>query len=178
MLFSKFILISLSTIKKQVTLDLDFDLELDFVLVGISSALRDYRLCHFIYKHTGLAFRRGKEDYLDHKGYVKEKDRDEMDYHIIFEKTKQRGVSKHYYTIYRYCDSNFEYEFYLLNNRSVEGMMLIPELPTFDYFLMIKHYIDPDDLRSLLEELKGINEVILAKELDPTTLKSKENLIF
>ncbi|MFD2596114.1 IPExxxVDY family protein [Sphingobacterium griseoflavum] len=168
----------MSTIKKQVTLDLDFDLELDFVLVGISTALRDYRLCHFIYKCTGLAFRRGKEDYVDHKGYLKEKEKDEMDYHIIFEKTRQRGLIKHYFTIYRYCDINFEFEFYLLNNRSIEGSLLVPELPNFDYFLMIKHYIDTEDLRLLLEELKGINEVMLTKELDPTSLKSKENLIF
>jgi len=167
-----------SITKRHLTLDLDFDLELDFVLVGISSSLRDYRLCHFISKNTGLAFKRGKEDYLDHKGYVKEKDRDEMDYHIIFEKTKQKGTLTHYFTIYRYCDSNFEFEFYLLNNRSSEGGLLVPELPNFDYFLIIKHYIDPEDLKALMDEVKAINEVMFTKELDPTSLKSKENLIF
>ncbi|WDF69313.1 IPExxxVDY family protein [Sphingobacterium oryzagri] len=168
----------MSITKKHLTLDLDFDLELDFVLVGVSSSLKDYRLCHFIYKHTGLAFVRGKEDYIDHKGYVKEREKDEMDYHIVFEKIKRKGVTKHYFTIYRYCDPNFEFEYYLINNRSIEGTSLVPELPNFDYFLIIKHYIDPEDLRALLEDLKSINEVMLTKELDPTSLKSKENLIF
>lgn len=168
----------MSITKKHLILDLDFDIELDFALVGISSPLRDYRLCHFLYKHTGLAFLRGKEDYIDHKGYLKEKDPDEMDYHIIYEKSKQKTLFKHYFTIYRYCDSSFEFEFYLVNNRSLEGVLLLPELPNFDYFLIIKHYIDRHDLRTLLSEIKNINEVILVKKLDPASLKSKENLIF
>jgi hypothetical protein len=167
-----------SITKKHLTLDLDFDIELDFVLIGISSPLRDYRLCHFLYKHAGLAFVRGKEDYIDHKGYAKEKERDEMDYHIVYEKNKQKKLLKHYFTIYRYCDDNFEFEFYIINNRSLEGTFLLPELPNFDYFLIIKHYIDRDDIHTLLEEIKDINEVILAKKLDPASLKSKENLIF
>ncbi|MGO1243526.1 MAG: IPExxxVDY family protein [Sphingobacterium sp.] len=168
----------MSVTKKHLILDLDFDLELDFVLVGISSSLRDYRLCHFIFKQTGLAFVRGKEDYLDHKGYVKVKDQEEMDYHIVFEKRKQKTVDKNYFSIYRYCDTHFEYEYYLLNNRSVDGGYLIPELPNFDYFMLIKHYIDKDDLQKLMDQIKDVKEVILTKELDPTSLKSKENLIF
>ena len=173
-LFSK----TVSIIKKHTTLDLDFELELDFVLIGISSSLRDYRLCHFLYKHTGLAFVRGKEDYVDHKGYLKDKERDEMDYHIVYEKNKQKEIIKHHFTIYRYCDENFEFEFYIINNRSLEGTHLVPELPNFDYFLIIKHYIDRDDLHNLVQEIKHINEVMLTRKLDPASLKSKENLIF
>lgn len=168
----------MSTIKRHLTLELDFDTELDFILIGISSSLRDYRLCHFLYKHVGLAFARGKEDYVDHKGYIKEKDKDEMDYHIVYDRNKQKTLVKHYFTIYRFCDPNFEFEFYLINNRSLEGTSLIPELPNFDYFLIVKHYIDQEDIRALLEQIKGINEVMLAKKLAPASLKSKENLIF
>jgi len=153
-------------------------MELDFVLIGISSTLRDYRLCHFLHKHVGLAFVRGKEDYVDHKGYAKEKDKDEMDYHIIYERSKQKELVKHHFTIYRYCDRNFEFEFYIINNRSLEGTWLVPELPNFDYFLIVKHYIDEDDLHALVNDIKSINDVMLAKKLTPSALKSKENLIF
>ncbi|SMG24373.1 IPExxxVDY family protein [Sphingobacterium psychroaquaticum] len=166
----------MSITKKHLLLD--FELELDFSLIGISSPLRDYRLSHFIFKHTGLELVRGKENYIDHKGYLKDKDKDEMDYHIVFERTKQKKTSKYHYTIYRCCDENFEFEYYLINNRSIEGGILIPELPNFDYFFMAKHFIDPEDLRNLLEDIKTIQEVLLVKELDPTALKSNENLIF
>lgn len=167
---------NVSITKKHLLLD--FELELDFSLIGISSSLRDYRLCHFVYKSTGLALVRGKENYIDHKGYMKEKDKDEMDYHIVFEKTKQKKTIKSHYTIYRYCDDNFEFEYYLISNKSIEGSILVPELPNFDYFLMVKNYINQEDLDLLIDDLKTINEVLLVKELDPTALKSKENLIF
>jgi hypothetical protein len=43
---------------------------------------------------------------------------------------------------------------------------------------LVKHYIDDEDLDALLENIKSIPEVLLVKEIDPTILKSKENLIF
>ena len=159
-------------------LETDFDLELDFVLIGISSVLRDYRLCHFINKHTGLQLVYGKEDYMDHNGHNKEKPKDELDYHILFESKKNKPVVKNHYNIFRYHNQTFDFEFYLLSNRSVEGAALIPEISSFDYFLMIKHFIDEEDLDALLENIKSIPEVLLVKEIDPTILKSKENLIF
>jgi len=159
-------------------LETDFDLELDFILIGISSVLRDYRLCHFINKYTGLKFVYGKEDYLDHNGNEKEKPKDELDYHILYETKKKKTPVENHFNIFRYHNASFEYEFYLLSNRSVEGAALIPEIISFDYFLIIKHFIDEEDLEALLENIKAIPEVLLAKEIDPTILKSKENLIF
>jgi hypothetical protein len=156
----------------------DFDHELEFILIGSSSVLRDYRLCHFINKHTGLQFVYGKEDYLDHNGNTKEKPKDELDYHIIYESKKNKPSIQNHFNIFRYHNPTFEFEFYLLSNRSVEGAALIPEISSFDYFLLVKHYIDDEDLDALLENIKSIPEVLLVKEIDPTILKSKENLIF
>jgi hypothetical protein len=44
--------------------------------------------------------------------------------------------------------------------------------------MLIKHYIDEEDLEMLIERIRSIPEVMLIKEIDPTALKSKENLIF
>lgn len=159
-------------------LDLDFDLEMDFILIGISSSLRDYRLCHFINKQTGLHFVYGKESPIDHKGNPKNKKKEELDFHIIHERTKNNVNVEHHYQMYRDCCDRFDYEYYLINNRSVENGILIPEASHFDYFIIIKHYIDEEDLEALLNNLKAINNIMLVKEIDPTTLKSKENLIF
>jgi len=159
-------------------IDFDFDLELDFTLIGISTSLRDYRLCHFINKQTGLKLIFGKEDALDHNGNLKNKSSDELDYHILNEKNKNKKEVMHHYQIYRYCNNIFEYEYYLVNNKSLENSVLIPEASNFDYFLLIKHYIDEEDLYSLIEQIKAVPEIMLVKEIDPITLKSKENLIF
>jgi len=159
-------------------LETDFELELDFTLIGISSVLRDCRLCHFINKHTGLKLIYGKEDYSDHNGNRKEKPAEELDFHVIVESKKNKPPLKHHFNIFRYHNESFEFEFYLLSNRSAAGLPLIPEIVSFDYFLMIKHYIDQEDLHDLIENIKSIPEVLLVKEIDPTILKSKENLIF
>ena len=159
-------------------LDLDFDLEMDFTLIGISSSLRDYSLCHFINKQTGLHFVYGKESPIDHKGNPKNKSREELDYHIIVERSKDKEESTHHFQMYRDCCEKFDHEYYLINNRSVENGILLPEASHFDYFMMIKHYIDEEDLLALLNNLKAINNIMLVKGIDPITLKSKENLIF
>ena len=161
--------------KVTFKLDLDFDLELDFTLVGISSSLKDYRLCHFINKHTGLKFQFGKESPIDHNGNIKSKPQEELDYHIITEKSK---TLNHHFPMYRYCCEHFEFEYYIINNKSLENGVLIPEIANFDYFMLIKHYIDSEDLIKLIDNLKTINEIMLVKEIEPTSLKSKENLIF
>ncbi|GAA4143297.1 hypothetical protein GCM10022216_25110 [Sphingobacterium kyonggiense] len=159
-------------------LETDFDLELDFNLVGISATLRDYRLAHFINKHTGLLFINGKEDYKDHNGNKKDKPQNELDYHIIYEAKKNKPKVRNHFTIYRYHNQTFEFEYYLLSNKSLEGATLLPEIVSFDYFLIIKHFIHPEDLDYLMDSIKEIPEVLLVKEIDPTALKSKENLIF
>lgn len=159
-------------------LDLDFDLELDFVLIGISSSLREYRLCHFINKYTGLNFVFGKESNIDHNGNIKSKTQEDLDYHIITEKSKAKEEITHHYQVYRYVCQNFDYEYYILSNKSLENGVLIPEASKFDYFMIIKHYIDEEYLDMLLDNLKKVDEIMLVKEIDPTILKSKENLIF
>jgi len=159
-------------------LDMDLDLELDFILVGISTTLRDYRLCHFINKKTGLNFVYGKESVLDHNGNIKLKPQEELDFHLIVEKNKNKKEILHHFQVYRYCHDNLDFEYYLVNNKSLENGTLIPEASNFDYFFLIKHYIDEEDLIKLLENIRSIKEVMLLKEIDPISLKSKENLIF
>lgn len=159
-------------------LDTDFDLELDFVLIGIVCSLKDYRLCHFINKYSGLELTHGKESYVDHKGIPKSKTQEEMDYHILSERKRGKDTVKHHFTTYRYCNNTFDYEYYLLSNRSEEGGVLIPEIANFDYFVLIKHFIDATDLAQLIGHIKRIKDVLLVKEIDPIILKSKENLIF
>lgn len=69
--------------------DLEFDAELDFVLIAISCPLKDYRLCHFINKVTLLDFVRGKEDKFDHNQKLKQKSAEELEYHIIVDHHKK-----------------------------------------------------------------------------------------
>lgn len=78
---------------------------------------------------------------------------------------------------YLYKTPETETEYYLLANKGTEGF-LIPEMKRVDYFIIIKNYIDPEDLDSFIEGINKLPEVVVAVEVNPEKLKSKENLIF
>ena len=72
---------------------------------------------------------------------------------------------------------NTDAELYILANKGTEGF-LVSEMKKVDFFLLIRNYIDEDDLKALIGGLNRIPEVLVAAEVDPKKLKSKENLIF
>lgn len=88
------------------------------------------------------------------------------------------GNSTHFFTKYSDISPTEETEFYLLGNRGLEGGILIPEMKNVDFFMVIKGFIDDEDLRALLSSLIKIEDIIVASEIDVTKLKSKENLVF
>ncbi|WP_353545537.1 IPExxxVDY family protein [Rhinopithecimicrobium faecis] len=144
-------------VSKITILKTEFDLELEFKLIAINSALKDYRLCHFINKFANLNLQRANYE------------------HSTADRTKN---SSYYFTLFEHITDDFEKEQYLISNKGIQGGLLIPENPNFDYFLLIKNFIDEEDLHALVEALNKIPDVVLAKEILPKKLKSKENLIF
>lgn len=81
-----------------------------------------------------------------------------------------------YFSKYSYLQPHSESEFTLLANKGSDGF-LIPEMKTVDYFLLIHNYIDNEELKQVIGGLNRVAEVLVAVELDPKKLKSKENLI-
>lgn len=135
---------------------LKYELDLDFVLIAITSPLRDYRLCYFINKITGLKL---------HKI---------ADYEIGM--PAPIGLAS--FSRYADFEEANETEYYLLANRGLNGGFLIPEMRHSDYFLLIRNFIDDEDLSTLLDNIMAIAEVVAASKISPQKLKSKENLIF
>ncbi len=135
---------------------LKYELDLDFVLFAISSPLKDYRLCHFINKNTGLSL--GKAD--DHEVWLVNAD------------------NPSYFSKYAHLNDDSESELYLIANKGYDGGWLVPEMRQTDFFLIIKSFIDDDDLQALDEGINAIPDVLVAGEIQPEKLKSKENLIF
>ncbi len=80
----------------------------------------------------------------------------------------------------RYADfpTGLDTEYYLLANKGIDGGFLIPEMRHSDFFFLIRNFIDDEDLATLQESITNIPEVVVASEISPQKLKSKENLIF
>jgi len=134
---------------------LKYEIDLDFVLIALTVPLKDYRLCFNINKQLNLEFYRIEE--------------------LSLQLNSNAPVS--YFSMYYYQYSQTETDFFLLANKGTESF-LIPEMKTVDFFILIKNYIDEEDLTNFISGLKKIPEVQAAVEVDPKRLKSKENLIF
>lgn len=133
---------------------LKFEPDLDFTLIAVTAPLKDYQFCFKVNKQLNREFYR-----IDELQLVYPNDE-------VF-----------FFPRYYYLDSQTENEYYLLANKGSEGF-LIPEMKTADYFMLIYNFIDEEDIQSVISGLNKIDEVLVAAEVDPKKLKSKENLVF
>lgn len=134
---------------------LKFELDLDFVLVAITTQLKDYMFCFKTNKQLGTDFCKI------------------TDLELSFNADEE----PFYFSRYFYLMPESETELYIIANKGTEGF-LVPEMKKVDFFLLIQNYIDEDDLKAIISGLNKIPEVLVAAEVDPKKLKSKENLIF
>lgn len=134
---------------------LKFEIDLDFVLIAVTTSLKDYRTCYLINKHLNFNFTKGN------------------DLEVDINPDKEPA----FFSIYNDSWEASETNFYFIANKGTEGY-LIPEMRKTDYFIMIKNYIDSDDLDALITSLNKIPEIVAAVKIDPKKLKSRENLLF
>lgn len=87
------------------------------------------------------------------------------------------GSAPAFFSFFEYSWESSETEFYLISNKGSEGY-LIPEMNKTDYLLMIKNYIDEDDLDDIVLKLNKVPEIVAAVKVDPKKIKSRENLLF
>jgi hypothetical protein len=134
---------------------LKFEIDLDFVLIAITSSLKDYIICYLINMSLNFNFVRTNDLAVD-----------------IY-----RGAAPVYFSLFEYNWEASETDFYFIANKGSDGY-LIPEMKKADYFLMIKNYIDENDLDNLVSALNRIPEIVAAVKIDPKKIKSRENLLF
>ncbi len=134
---------------------LKLPLDLDFTLIAITAPLKDYTLCHKINSNLELEF-------------VKIQD------HEIFNSLEAYTLN---FAKYFFLKDEDEQEYFILSNKSCEGI-LVPEMANVDYFLIIREYITEDDLNRLISKLNQLPDIQVAAKIDPSKLKSRENLVF
>lgn len=134
---------------------LKFEIDLDFVLIAVTTSLKDYRTCYLINKHLGFNFAKYPDLEVD----------------------IQQGAGPVFFSLYRDNWEASETDFYFIANKGSDGY-LVPEMRKTDFFLLIKNYIDDDELDKLIFSLNKIPEIVAAVKIDPKKLKSRENLLF
>ena len=134
-------------------LTLEVEEDYDFELVGICSHVKDYRLSWEINK--ALEYDLEKDD----------------NYEINVKGDRQS------YSFFSFIDDENLVEFYLINNRRSNGI-LIPEEKKSDYFLMIRGVLRGGHKEELIEKISNIKNVLTTYEIEVDQLKSKSNLLF
>ncbi|WP_372769346.1 IPExxxVDY family protein [Lutibacter sp.] len=149
---------------------LTIDLEDDYSLIGIHSTEEDYRLAYLLNSFLKIKLARFKHN-LDFKNSTS--------VFPLFEYKDEANYINYYLINNKYTE--------LVDNQDKEGLFggnysttsyLIPEKKKVDFFLKIEGCNNGDFIQNLVNDLNKINQIITSYSIAPTTLKSKENLIF
>ncbi len=134
-------------------LTLEVEEDYDFDLVGICSHVKDYRLSWEINKALGF-------DLMKDNNY----------------EINVKGASQSY-SFFSFIDEENLIEFYLVNNRCANGVLL-PEEKRSDYFLMTKGVLRGGQKAQIIKQIDNIKNVLKTHEIEVNQLKSKSNLLF
>lgn len=158
----------------KLSLD-EFD-EVDYELIAIHTSLEDFRLAYFINQQLPIILSRSNDEIG-----VKTKDGEAMFAKFGFEDVskdinwtliqnkneiiiRKRSLEKNLF-----LDENVE-----INNK----VYLLPELKKVDFFLKIENNCSTYKLDGIIQKLNTIDWISTVYEINPETIKSKNNLIF
>ncbi len=142
----------------------------NYHLIGIHSALEDYRLAYMFNLYLNLDFIRSKTD-LDFKN-------------------RKNNAS---YSLYEYINEATDNYWFLISNiykaqikNSVASLFfenetsirLIPEKKGVDFFLKLEGNFSNRDIDKTIDMINKIPQIITSYKIDTNKLKSKEVLIF
>lgn len=136
---------------KKVTLKIGYDTE--FIIIGISSHLKGYKLLFLINDSLKFKFKR-TEDFLQ----------------------KDKISGDRFYPIYKYYDMETRSEFCLLNIHNPERK-LIPELKQIDYLMITKDLQDESFIDNIVRKIKETPRVLTAYRVEISNSKNLKILL-
>lgn len=142
----------------------------NYTLIGIHTALEDFKLAYLLNNNLNTNFSRAS-------------------FSLDFE-TNQTKAS---FSIYEYMNEKYDYEWYLIANSYKEEKVnatdtlalatetityLIPEKKSVDYFIKVVGEQNNLLIKRTIDKINAINQIVTCYTIDTNTLKSKEFLIF
>jgi len=153
------------------TLEIEYDF--DFVLIGISSHEKDYRLCWRLNNELKLGL--AKKNSLE----IKNKKQKTPSF-FSFYWCEEKKIFTEYALIANMSEvkrSDTQLNS-LFNDFENDSDFLIPEQKQFNYFFIIKGELEQEEIDTVVKQIKSIENVQTAIRIDVKSLRSKENLIF
>ncbi|QIE59811.1 IPExxxVDY family protein [Rasiella rasia] len=155
---------------------LEDDSREDFSLVAIHCSQEAYKMAFLLNQHVQLRLQRRRVD-LDFS---------EEGLEITFPLFEFENQDQYttYYLVANKCKTVAAHTFAsggLFGNDAAEEVVtkyLIPEYKKVDFFLKIVSEYETTPIRKLVMQLNEINQIISAFSVEPSDVKSKDNLIF
>ncbi len=158
------------------TLKIEYDY--DFVLIGISSHEKDYRLCWAL--NNALEIELTKTESLE----IKSRKQDTPSFFSLF-KYENEDEFKEFFILSNLSENKqfVSKEDTLFNksskgSQSTENGILIPEHKQMGYFFIIKGEVSDKEVEAVIKNIKKIDMILTAVQIDAAELKSKTNLVF
>ncbi|MFQ3180425.1 MAG: hypothetical protein ACI9Z4_000006 [Polaribacter sp.] len=142
----------------------------EYSLIGIHTALEDFKLAYLLNKYLCTSFYKSRED-------------------LNFEDLQKKAS----FSIFNYTSSKYDFDWFLIANSSkAENQKetnellitsetktyLIPEKKKVDFFIKIYGDLEDSFMSETVDKIKKIEQVITSYLIDKNTLKSKDFLIF
>jgi hypothetical protein len=152
------------------SLGLDDFSEEEYSLIGIHTALEDFKLAYLLNKNLSTGFYKAKEE-------------------LNLENLQKKAS----FSIYNYSSKKYDFDWFLIANSSKRENQkestkllltsetktyLIPEMKKVDFFIKISGDLEDSFITETVDKIKKIDQVITSYTIDKNTLKSKDFLIF
>ena len=126
------------------TYKIDGEEEIDFLILGINSHVRLYKLCWEINKKLKTNF-------------------------VKTQNHKPQNRNKQSFEMYRFTDKNTQTRYNILSNRSPSGH-LDPQNKSVNYFLIVQEGVYSS--KKIIKSLRKIDDILLVFELNLSKIKS------
>ena len=136
--------------EKKITNDPDTD----YKLVGIASALKEYKICFHLNQLLGCDFRKLTA--------------------LVFE-PKDR-TRKTEFSVFKAEDAE-KNTFVVFTNKNM-GEYLLPEISNFDYLVQIRGKFTDENMVSFMDGIRQFPEVVMCSDVPLKKIKSRERLTY
>ena len=138
---------------KKYTLSTEIDL--DFLMLGLTCHYRDYRMAWLLNKHVEI----------------------NLSKIVPYPLFDSKSNTEYEFPLFAFDDKENYISWNLVSNKT-PGSIIIPEKKEHDYFLVLKGSFEYLEKGELISKIRNIPGVLLCTEIFPETLKSKKNLYF
>lgn len=139
---------------KRKVIKLELEENYDFLMLGLVSTAKDYRICFQLNKLLELDLCKQKDIEL---------------------KTNKTGNTDHF-SFYEFVNEDQVEYYFICNKGKTTG--LIPEYKQLDYFFIIKNQIGDFESSDFIKKLNSISLILGVYPINASMLKSRENLLF